>query len=155
MKEEGVRGGRSRWSLLMAAKAQVNVEPVLRDISAGHGSQARALSCGPSSSSSLSSFSSFILHPPLSPAGPGAGTEAPLLCTRGPGLSVSQTLSFPPLSASLSFSFFLFPHTPLRLLLLLLTTTPLSFPLKVSSLHKYEIIGKIELAASGDSGQNV
>lgn len=150
MKEEGVRGGRSRWSLLMAAKAQVNVEPVLRDISAGHGSQARALSCGPSSSS-LSSFSSFILHPPLSPAGPGAGTEAPLLCTRGPGLSVSHTLSFPSLSASLSFSFFLFP---LRLLLLL-TTTPLSFPLKVSSLHKYEIIGKIELAASGDSGQNV
>lgn len=138
----------------MAAKAQVNVEPVLWDISAGHGSQARALSCGPSSSS-LSSFSSFILHPPLSPAGPGAGTEAPLLCTRGPGLSVSHTLSFPPLSPSLSFSFLLFPHTPLLLLLLLLTTTPLSFPLKVSSLHKYEIIGKIELAASGDSGQNV
>lgn len=98
--------GESSWSLPMSAKAQVNVEPVFRDIRAGHGSQARALSCGPSSSSSSSSsFSSFILHPPLGPAGPGAGTEVPLLCTRGSRLFLSLSFSFPPLSLSL------FPQT--------------------------------------------
>lgn len=99
----------------------------------------------------------LLLHPPPSsePGWAWRWHRGPFVVhprTRALCLSYSLFLPSLPLSLFLSFSF----HPPLRLLLLLLlTTTPLSFPLKVSSLHKYEIIGKIELAASGDSGQNV
>lgn len=94
---KGKKDGGHSWSLPNVR--QVNVKPVfffflLLNIRASYGSQARALSCEPSASSSSSSSwsSSFILHPPLSPAGPGAGTEVPLLCTRGPRLSLSPSL---------------------------------------------------------------
>lgn len=98
----------------------------------------------------------LLLHPPPSsePGWAWRWHRGPFVVhPRTRALCLSYSLFSSPLCLSLFF-FFLFPHTPLRLLLLL-TTTPLSFPLKVSSLHKYEIIGKIELAASGDSGQNV
>lgn len=82
----------------------------------------------------------LFLHPPPS-SEPRLGlalAQRPLCCT-------------PEGSLSLSLSTFPSPPPPLP------PPYPpsLPFPIKVSSLHKYEIIGKIELAACGDSGQNV
>lgn len=98
----------------------------------------------------------LLLHPPPSsePGWAWRWHRGPFVVhPRTRALCLSYSLFSSPLCLSLFFFLSLSTHTtpppppPHH--------PPLSFPLKVSSLHKYEIIGKIELAASGDSGQNV
>lgn len=112
MKEEGVRGGRSRWSLLMAAKAQVNVEPVF----AGYKRRPRVPSQGPFLWALLLLLLVFVLllHPPPSsePGWAWRWHRGPFVVhPRTRALCLSYSLFSSPLCLSLFFFLSLSTHT--------------------------------------------